>query len=689
MTIQERIKEAEEITNTSPSDAQKDKGNYKKGKVKIEGLQITIENPKGSTRSGVGRDGKSWEIKMPYTYGYFNNTLGKDGDQFDVYLGDHFEEFDVYIIDQVHGDTKAFDEHKIMFGFKDEKSAKEAYLKCYEDDWDGFGSITKISLNKFKIWLKDSSINKYPANKLNITSRMDIVNKDLGDRISLIRLFGEVEAEKTLENLKQQAGDIESFDKLIVEIASPGGSVSEGLEIMVWLDSLSSIGKQIITVVVANAYSIASLIMLTSNIKLISKHGKVMVHNPMVPELKYVNANDLEKHISELRDLESYMYELYEMFTGLETAEIKELMDNETYLSPQEAVDFGFADMVVDIKPKSFEMTTNKLKETNMSKTINSLKKVIAMVNNSKYVNQTYTDKDGGEIEIFQGDASTYKVGDRTSMEKGQVTLSDGAKVTIEDFLITEIDRSVEKGGSEEAQFNQGAAPEAADGEEDLPTDTPATDPSKVIEKTEQTVTTKEVQNAEIKEIHAWEVSVVQDTFEIGTKVEYKPYSEGDEPTSVGAGEYQLEDGRKILTDTDGIVRFIKPAEGGEAPDAEAKAKEESEAKAKEDAEAKEKEMKAEKLESKELEAKLEELENKNKELEAKLGEIENNLKTDAKEVEAKLDEVNKFQEVAAKAIDTVASSIQSNFSPEASATAGKLIKGSIFQQLKAKRGLK
>lgn len=682
MTLEEKIKEAEKITNTNPTEAQKQKGNYKKGKVKIKGLQITIENPVGSTRSGVDSDGNSWKITMPFTYGYFNKTLGKDGEQVDVYLGNCLDEFDVYIIDQVKEDTRAFDEHKIMFGFKDEINAKESYLKCYGDNWKGFGSITKISLNKFKIWLDDSSINKYPASKLNISSRMDIVNKDLGDRISLIRLFGEVEAEKTLENLKQQAGDIESFDKLIVEIASPGGSVSEGLEIMVWLDSLSSIGKQIITVVVANAYSIASLIMLASNIKLISKHGKVMVHNPMVPELKYVNANDLEKHISELRDLESYMYELYEMFTGLETAEIKELMDNETYLSPQEAVDFGFADMVVDIKPKSFEMTTNKLKETNMSKTINSLKKVIAMVNNSKYVNQTYTDKDGGEIEIFQGDASTYKVGDKTSMEKGQVTLSDGAKVTIEDFLITEIDRSVEKDGSEEAQFNQGAAPEAADGEEDLPADAPATDPSKVIEKTEQTVTTKEVQNAEIKEIHAWEVSVVQDTFEIGTKVEYKPYSEGDEPTSVGAGEYQLEDGRKILTDSDGIVRFIKPAEGGgEAPDAEAKAKEE--------AEAKEKEMKAEKLESKELEAKLEELENKNKELEAKLGEIENNLKTDAKEVEAKLDEVNKFQEVAAKAIDTVASSIQSNFSPEASATAGKLIKGSIFQQLKAKRGLK
>lgn len=691
MTTTDKIKRAEEVTNTSPTELQKEKGNYKKGKVTIKGLKITIENPIGSVRSGKDKDNNEWEIKMPYSYGYFNRTLGKDGDQFDVYLGTHLEDFDVFIVDQVDCDSGAFDEHKIMFGFKNETEAKQAYLDCYEENWKGFGCITKISLNKFKIWLNDSSMNKYPASKLNMSSKIDYKNIDLGDRISLIRLFGEVEADKTLANLMEQAGDEDNFDKLIVEIASPGGSVSEGLEIMMWLDGLSAKGKQIITVVVANAYSIASLIMLSANIKLISKHGKVMVHNPMVPELKYVNANELEKHIVELRELEGAMYDLYEMFTGLEKDQIKSLMDEETYLSPQEAVDYGFADMVVDIKPKSFEMTTNNKKDRNMSNTINSLKKVIAMVNQSEYVNQTYTDTDGAEIEIFQTDAATYKVGDRTSLEEGTVTLSDGAKVTTKDFLITEIDRSVDPEGDADAAFNEGAAPEKAVEEvippavEDEPAkEEPAKEePAKVIEKTESTVTTKEIQNAEIKELSSWEVSVVNDSFEIGTVVEYKPYNEGDEPSSVGAGEYQLEDGRKILTDADGIVRFIKPAEGAPAEEAapEAKGSDDAEAKAKEEAEAKA-EIEAkdkEEMEAKEkgLEAKVEELEAKNKELEAKFVSLEE-----------KMAKVNEFEETAAKAIDTIASSVTSNFSPEAKATVGQKPKGSIFQQLKQKRGL-
>lgn len=679
--IGDRIKIAERKTDVSPSEAQKKSGNYKKGKVTIKGLTISIENPKGSHRSGIDPNGNEWSIKMPFSYGYFNGTLGKDGDQIDVYIGDFVDvDFDVYIIDQIL-ENGSFDEHKVMFGFKDKVQAKESYMRCYDKDWKGFGNITKISLTKFKEWINNKIMLKYPASKLNISSRMDTKNVDLGDRRRLIRLFGEVESNKTLENLISQAGNVDDFDELVVEIASPGGSVSEGLEIMMWLDKLSAMGKKIITVVVANAYSIASLIMLSANIKLISKHGKVMVHNPMVPELKYVNANDLEKHIEELRDLESNMYDLYEMFTGLDTSKIKELMDNETYLSPQEAVDYGFADMVVDIKPKSFEMTVNTKKDINMSKTINSLKKVIAMVNKSDYVNQVYTSVDGSELEIFQGDSSTFKVGDRTSIENGEPVLSDGTKLYIEDFVITKIDRSAEGGEikeGEEASFNTGPTPKEEAIVEEPSVEKPvvevpkeSNDPAKVIEKTESTITTKEVQNAEIKEVITWELSVVNETFDIGDKVEYKPTDDFPEANGVGVGEFALEDGRKILTDSESIIQFIKPAPTVEALEEEPVAKD-----------------KEEEIMSKELEAKIEALEIKNKELEAKLGEIENKFQNSTKEIEAKLETSAKFEEVAAKAIDTIASSTQSGFKPEAKIIAKNSSKGSIFQQVMQKRGL-
>lgn len=64
-----------------PTDAQKEAGNYKKGHISVHGLDVTIENPRGSKRSGKGPDGKPWEVEMSAHYGYIRsfkpNTLGE------------------------------------------------------------------------------------------------------------------------------------------------------------------------------------------------------------------------------------------------------------------------------------------------------------------------------------------------------------------------------------------------------------------------------------------------------------------------------------------------------------------------------------------------------------------------------------------------------------------------------------
>jgi len=277
-------------------------------------------------------------------------------------------------------------------------------------------------------------------------------------KIKVIKLYGEVIENETLKDLKKQVGK-DDFDVIALEIASPGGSVSEGLAIMVWLDGLSRMGKKVITIVSANAYSIASLIMLVADEKLISQHGEVMVHNPMIPELTYMNADQLAKYVDELRDLESMMYQLYETFTGLDKARIKELMDNETFLSPQEAVENGFADIIVDIKKKSYENSTaSNQKSINMSKTMNVLNRIIGVMNKADFINQLYYSIAGAEVEISQKDPSTYSVGDKVNTKDGELKLSDGATLSIINSAIESIDRTTD--APENAEFNEGAAPE-------------------------------------------------------------------------------------------------------------------------------------------------------------------------------------------------------------------------------------
>ncbi len=151
------VAQAEAEVDTEPTDGQKEAGNYKKGHVKIDGFDVTIEQPKGSVRSGVDASGKAWSQEMHNTYGYIRGTEGVDGDHIDVFLSDHMDDWNgnVYVVDQVNKDG-SFDEHKVMYGFDSEQEARDAYLSNYEEGWTGLGNITGVSREEFKKWVDSS-----------------------------------------------------------------------------------------------------------------------------------------------------------------------------------------------------------------------------------------------------------------------------------------------------------------------------------------------------------------------------------------------------------------------------------------------------------------------------------------------------------------------------------------------------
>ena len=158
-TFKKRLAVAKKETDTNPTQAKIEAGNYKKGHISFLGYDYVIENPKGSYRKGIDSEGKSWKIKMNNTYGYFQGYIGKDKDHIDVFINDDtdLDKFSgkVYIIDQrtAKGD---FDEHKIMFGFKNKTEAKKAYLSNYSKGWKGLMAITGVNLKTFDKWLKSS-----------------------------------------------------------------------------------------------------------------------------------------------------------------------------------------------------------------------------------------------------------------------------------------------------------------------------------------------------------------------------------------------------------------------------------------------------------------------------------------------------------------------------------------------------
>ena len=143
----------------NPTEGQKRVGNYRKVHLNLDGFCISIENPKGSVRSGTAPDGTKWSNTLACDYGDIRGTESVDGDPVDIYLSDHPEKGAVFVIDQIDPKTKKFDEHKVMYGFDSIEDAKKTYLACYQKGWGGLGWITPVTKAEFRKWI-DSSTRK-------------------------------------------------------------------------------------------------------------------------------------------------------------------------------------------------------------------------------------------------------------------------------------------------------------------------------------------------------------------------------------------------------------------------------------------------------------------------------------------------------------------------------------------------
>lgn len=140
-----------------PTQAQREAGNYKKGHVVINGLDISIENPAGTRRR------PEWPPLKDH-YGYFKGTVGADKDHMDVFLTDRAEDtsLPVFVVDQNNKDG-SLDEHKVIMGATDEANAREVYQRNYAKGWTGLGGIAQMTQDQFKAWVFDPTKTKQRA----------------------------------------------------------------------------------------------------------------------------------------------------------------------------------------------------------------------------------------------------------------------------------------------------------------------------------------------------------------------------------------------------------------------------------------------------------------------------------------------------------------------------------------------
>lgn len=142
-----------------PTQAQIEAGNYKKGHIKVHGLDISIENPKGSERRGTDPNGKEWTHTMSDHYGYIKRTIGADQENIDTYVGGNPDSEKIYVVDQIDQESGNFDEHKVMIGFDSQEDAVKAYSSNFDKGWK-VGPVKEMSKDQFKDWLKNADTSK-------------------------------------------------------------------------------------------------------------------------------------------------------------------------------------------------------------------------------------------------------------------------------------------------------------------------------------------------------------------------------------------------------------------------------------------------------------------------------------------------------------------------------------------------
>ena len=127
-------------------------------------------------------------------------------------------------------------------------------------------------------------------------------------------------------------------------INSPGGIVWSGLAIY---DTMQYISSKIMTICIGQAASAGSLLLVAGSkgMRYSLPNSRIMLHQPSGSFQGQVT--DIEIHASEIIKTKNRLNKIYAKHTGKKFDQISEIMERDSFFSPDEAVNFGLIDKVI------------------------------------------------------------------------------------------------------------------------------------------------------------------------------------------------------------------------------------------------------------------------------------------------------------------------------------------------------
>lgn len=200
-----------------------------------------------------------------------------------------------------------------------------------------------------------------------------------------------------------------------VYINSPGGYVDTGFDIY---DYLKSLNKPIKTVGQGMVASIATVIYMAGDQRILRPNTEFMIHLPAGGVEG--TASEIEGYSKYLKETEKRILKFYEQTAGLTESEIMPLLRNETWLNNDEAYKLGFAtEKSIQIEPVARFHTNNKQKPNKqMSKDKGIIAKIKAILNGLPITNKVVFDAEGKELDFYElEDGATIETGAKANVD--------------------------------------------------------------------------------------------------------------------------------------------------------------------------------------------------------------------------------------------------------------------------------
>jgi len=242
---------------------------------------------------------------------------------------------------------------------------------------------------------------------------------------------------------------------ITVRINSRGGSVQEGFLIY---DLLKNCGKPVTTIGEGKIYSIATVVFLAGDERIMLENATGLIHMPFIPPDTLADSYD-SKELSTLTEMlkqeEEKILNFYSEHTKYDKSKLRDFMDKETMLSAQDMVDLGFATKIQQpLKAVAYFNFNNKKNEKmteDVKKFDGLLSKLEKFVNSFSRISpkaMDLTDVNGNPFNVVREEGE-IQVGDEASPD-GTYVLEDGSTVVIAEGKIESITPAEAPGEIEE-----------------------------------------------------------------------------------------------------------------------------------------------------------------------------------------------------------------------------------------------